>query len=341
MLHRAFYGEELNLSDRMVAKGSGTDPARGNTPQKVAEWFRKNWSALDEDWPMAGVKTVDEYYKEFPDILYSQAEVVRNNNKFGYEAITNPTKLKLKDALTKGAVCMSVALMIDENGLYYKPAGWRDGHWVTLVHIRPDGNYVILDSYSPYLKVVRADFIPEVAYRYTLNEEVVDGIIVGIRDIIKKLAEWVATQIKPAPKPEPKLIPKQVLQNTLCMAIQKHEGFFPGSRSQRNNNPANARYSSVGYLPIYGEVGEDREGVPAHQRGYAIFKNYETGFLYLKNLVLHKARKHPDWTLTQFIGDEKEGWAPASDNNNVDAYASALANAIKVDKKTWKLAALL
>jgi len=185
ILHKYVFGEELNLSDRMLAKGSGTDPAKGNTPQRVAEWFRKNWSTFEEEWPMEGVKTVDEYYKEFPDLLYSKASIVKHNNEWGYEAIVNPTKLKLKENLTKGAICMSVALMPDENGVYYRPQGWMDTHFLTLLNVRPNGNYTILDSYPPYIKEVRGDFLPQVAYRYTLNEEVVD-LITKLIEAIKK-----------------------------------------------------------------------------------------------------------------------------------------------------------
>lgn len=184
MLHKNLFGEELNLSDRMLAKGSNTDPVKGNTPQKVSEWFRKNWSALQEDWSMDGVQSTAEYYAPLPDPLFSKAKIVQGDDVWGYEAITNPNKLKLKDALTKGTVCISVkAWAQDENGLYYSPPQWTDNHWVTLLNIRPDGNYTILDSYSPYIKVVRGDHIPAVAYRYTLNEEVADAISLLIAQI--------------------------------------------------------------------------------------------------------------------------------------------------------------
>lgn len=188
-LHKFFYGEEINLSDRMVAKGSKTDPARGNSPQKVAQFIRDSWSVFDEEWSMEGVQTVAEYYKEFPDLFYSKADIIRGENKFGYEAVTNPTKLRLQEALTKGAVCMSVALMMDENGLYYKPTGWRDGHWVWLMKIKPNGNYLIFDSYEPAIKEIRADFVPEIAYRYVFNEEITDALTL----LIRAIRQWLAT----------------------------------------------------------------------------------------------------------------------------------------------------
>lgn len=203
-------GEEKNLSDRMVAKGSGTDPKAGNSPQKVSYFFYKNWSVFEEDYPMEGVQTVDEYYKEIPDILYSKAQIVRGDGVWGYEAITNPTKLKLQDALTKGAVCISVAAWgQDENGIYYKPATWRDNHYVQLLQIKPNGNYLVFDSYDPSLKEYRGDAIPAIAYRYTLNEEQVDYITRAIAWIKEQLAKLVPVTL---PKPVPKNYSEQIYQ---------------------------------------------------------------------------------------------------------------------------------
>lgn len=186
-LYKFLYGDEANLSDRFLAKISGTDPKRGNSPQRVAQAFRSNWSTFEEDWPMDGVKTVEEYYQEPPDLLYSKAELLRGEDMLGYEAIVNPTKQKLQEALTKGVVCMSVfAWTTDENGLYYRPQGFTDNHWIFLVKIKPNGNYLIMDSYSPSLKEIRADFIPQIAYRYTLNEELTDAITI----LLRKIKQW-------------------------------------------------------------------------------------------------------------------------------------------------------
>lgn len=328
-LHKHLYGIELNLSDRMLAKGSGTNPAQGNTPQKVAEWFRKNWSAFDEDWAMAGVTTVDEYYKEFPDLLYSKAAIVKGEDEFGYEAITNPTRLRLKEALTKGAVCMSVALLQDENSLWYKPAGWRDSHWVWLVQIKENGNYRIFDSYEPSIKEIRADFIPEVAYRYALNERAVDDIIVSIKKLIKRIQDYIAS-LKPTPKPPAPPAPTNNLLNTMALAIQKHEGWYPTSRSYRNRNPGNCRYSSKGYLTKYGKVGKDPQN-------FAIFETYEIGFMYLKNLILEKAKAHPMWDLYAFF----EEYAPNFDHNDSRHYAETVAKALTTYPETFKLSQLL
>lgn len=121
-----------------------------------------------------------------------------------------------------------------------------------------------------------------------------------------------------APAPLPAQPKKDMLQQ-FCLAIRDYEG-SPGDRNYRNNNPGNCRYSSVGYLAMYGKVGED-------SGGFAIFKDYATGFLYLENLVRSKIHLHPDQTILQFM----EIYAPSSDNNNPTAYAQNIAHRLGVD----------
>lgn len=186
VLTKFTFGTELNLSDRFGAKGAGVDPLRGLTPKKAADFLRKNWSVLEDTWPMAGVQTVEEYYKDIPSPLFDKALELKGQNLFGYEYVQPSTKL-LREALKRGPCGISVALLIDENGLYYKPQGWRDGHWTLLVKIRDNGNLVIFDSYPPYIKEIRADFVSEFAYRYELNEKLMSDIVLLIRAIWKYL----------------------------------------------------------------------------------------------------------------------------------------------------------
>lgn len=138
------------------------------------------------------------------------------------------------------------------------------------------------------------------------------------------------------PPPVPTPVPPNNLLNTMALAVQRHEGWIlnPPSRSVRNNNPGNTRYSRVGYAPKYGKVLKDKDN-------FAIFKDYETGFMYLKNLILEKAANHPNANLMDFFGNETWGWAPPSDNNDSDRYARVVAAAMRVDPKTWQLRNLL
>ena len=115
----------------------------------------------------------------------------------------------------------------------------------------------------------------------------------------------------------------------LCEAIRDFEG-KPGDRNYRNNNPGNVRYSSVGYLPKYGVVKRDAQN-------FAIFKDYETGWLYLKNLIIHKATTHPNWNLVSLMKE----YAPAEDHNEPVGYATYLGKRLNVNPYTFTLKNLL
>ncbi|MBP9771452.1 MAG: hypothetical protein KBD16_00795 [Candidatus Pacebacteria bacterium] len=105
-----------------------------------------------------------------------------------------------------------------------------------------------------------------------------------------------------------------------CLAIRDFEG-KPGDLNYRNNNPGNCKFSTKGYAAIYGHVGKDK-------KGFAIFKDYETGWLYLKNLVREKVRKNPNQTILDFM----KVYAPASDNNPTVAYADNIAKKLGVTR---------
>jgi hypothetical protein len=127
-----------------------------------------------------------------------------------------------------------------------------------------------------------------------------------------------------APVPEP-LTPteKDNLLSAMCYAVREHEGWYPGSRSQRNNNPGNTKVSPVGYLPVYEPVKKDPQG-------FAIFKDYATGWRYLENLILSHASKYSEYTLSQYF----KVYAPAADNNDPVRYASVVAKKMGVSPYT-------
>jgi hypothetical protein len=59
--------------------------------------------------------------------------------------------------------------------------------------------------------------------------------------------------------------------NAMALAIQSAEGYYPGSRSYRNNNPGNLKTTSAP-----GQTGVD-------SGGFAIFDSYADGFAALEN----------------------------------------------------------
>lgn len=103
-------------------------------------------------------------------------------------------------------------------------------------------------------------------------------------------------------------------------AIKQHEGWFAGSRSQRNNNPGNIRYAKQ-----IGTTGQD-------SKGFAIFKTYDEGFACLIRLIENakngKSQVYKsEMTFAEFFGV----YAPAFDSNDPHRYAQFVAQKLKVD----------
>lgn len=105
----------------------------------------------------------------------------------------------------------------------------------------------------------------------------------------------------------------------LCRVMRDFEG-APGDANYRNNNPLNCRYSPVGYLPKY-------QPVLKSPNGFAVFKDYSTGWLYGFEMLKHKIEKHPDWTLYDLVADH----APKSDGNDPVHYSLVIAKNLGVD----------
>lgn len=125
--------------------------------------------------------------------------------------------------------------------------------------------------------------------------------------------EPVKTPVQPPVAPT-----KGIILKKFCTAISAYEG-GPGDRNHRNCNPGNTRYSSVGYLAIYQPVKRDKDN-------FAIFKDWDMGFLYLENLIKEKISEHSDWTIQELMSN----YAPKADGNNPVAYAKNVSAAVSL-----------
>lgn len=109
-------------------------------------------------------------------------------------------------------------------------------------------------------------------------------------------------------------IPDSLLE-AFAYAIRKFEGWFPGSVSQRNNNPGNLKYA--------GQAG----AVAVDDRGFAIFDSYESGWAALKNqikIAFTGASRvyNPTMTLYEFFQKYSE--------DNQEPYAESVATDLGV-----------
>lgn len=107
-------------------------------------------------------------------------------------------------------------------------------------------------------------------------------------------------------------------------AIREHEGWFPGSRSQRNNNPGNFRCSKL--MTDLGAIRCDDN--------FSVFPNYETGWKALVSFVTYacnnELRAYKDKTIYGFF----EVYAPSGDNNTPGRYAEIVAKSVGVSPNT-------
>lgn len=118
-------------------------------------------------------------------------------------------------------------------------------------------------------------------------------------------------------------VPSKATVEAFCLALRDFEG-KPGDRNYKNNNPGNCKFSPVGYLPKYEPVRKDKDG-------FAIFKDYPTGFSYLKNMVRARIYMHPNQTIEEFM----YVYAPPSDNNPTKEYARFIGKRLGVNSSKY------
>ena len=109
-------------------------------------------------------------------------------------------------------------------------------------------------------------------------------------------------------------------------AIQKHEGYFPGSASYRNNNPGNFRCSAL----IMGELGATK-----CVNNLAVFPTFEKGYAALKQFLIYACTDQlRSYKSTMTLLDFYKVYAPSSDNNNPLNYATAVAKDLGISINT-------
>lgn len=94
-------------------------------------------------------------------------------------------------------------------------------------------------------------------------------------------------------------------------AIQDMEGYFPGSRSYRNNNPFNLKY-----------IGQ-KTALRQDEKGFCVFPDYKTGreagLDQIRRVMRNGSKDYKkDCTFLEFFNT----YAPSNDNNNPNRYAT-------------------
>lgn len=155
---------------------------------------------------------------------------------------------------------------------------------------------------------------------YLMSFPELKGWLGTVADFLKKLYERLETPTEPEDSGLVKW----------AEAIKKHEGWFIGSRSYRNLNPGNFRYTN--YIRSLGAIGSD-------DGNYSIFPTYEKGWQallqFLRDAQANRLYSYREYARAQghsvpTLRDFFHVYAPSSDSNDPDHYAKTVASYIGV-----------
>ncbi len=170
ILLRRVDGSQIKYADRYLAKISGTQYAKGNSPQTVAEILR-NQGAIEESlWPFGpDITTFQLFYATPPAELNVTAKQFNYSYLFNHDYVPNdPQSMKL--ALTFSPIAMSVsAWTLLPNGLYAAGDGINDNHWVACYGYEDGVSWHVFDSYDSTHKKVEWAHKPVQVKRYSIQ----------------------------------------------------------------------------------------------------------------------------------------------------------------------------
>lgn len=173
-LERQEFNVTENYSDRFLATATGTGEKKGNSPKTVAQFLKDKGCVLEKEYPFDGtVDSFDKFYKTLPQQLYTLALQFPAQYDFGYERVPSDYD-SLMGALKYSPLGFSVYAWVQEDGIYYRPQGMTDNHWVCCYGYERNKWWKIYDSYDSTHKKVRWDSLPMQCLRYTLHRNVVN-----------------------------------------------------------------------------------------------------------------------------------------------------------------------
>lgn len=134
-----------------------------------------------------------------------------------------------------------------------------------------------------------------------------------VLDATPKISDWIHVSAPVSEGKTGKSLSKEAALILLAQTIKQHEGWYKGSVAFDNLNPGALRKwpTAIGY-----------------RRGFAFFATYEDGWRALLDLLLASCTKNP--TLYQLMS----WYAPESDGNRPNHYASILATKLGVSIQT-------
>ena len=246
------YNISLNLSDRWLAYSTGTWEKKGNDPEFVCNFLKKNGDVLEIDWGY----DVNNYYATPPDYLSQIAKEFVIEYDFDHDWVP-ATPEKMMDALTRSPLAVAVdAWVQDSKGNYVFPEGGRYNHYTMVYGYEKGVAWHILDDYAPFLKKLPWDYPFIQIKEFSVERKVVrQNFFIKFIQLFRALFGLPLvseepftpqpvdnTPIPPAtPTVEPVTTPtpKRDMVTECANAQKAFEGWYPGSASYKRNNPGN------------------------------------------------------------------------------------------------------
>ena len=160
---------KVQFSKRYIAKLSGTTH-KGNWIRKVNEAVLKYGLVPEILYDYKHADAWNEYYKKIEPTL---KEIGEEFLKHFDIAVSWKLKQDFKDfeeELKKSPGAVVVYAWRKRNGVYYKPNNKTTNHAVSLIDLKED-NYIIKDSYSPFVKEVNQFIGAGYFYKIFMKQE--------------------------------------------------------------------------------------------------------------------------------------------------------------------------
>ena len=297
ILWKRLQGNERNFSERFSAVLS-ENTREGNDPNKVAEAARKKGLLDDDKLPFSlDIDSWEKWASPNPmtQDLLDEAHKFIDLNDIGHEWV-NANPNAMMDALKFSPLGVSVVAWYERNGKFYFPPGLPHTHWVCLFDYSFGDYWEVFDSYDKTIKRLEWNVPFVYVKRYALGKSIRLSILEQIVATLVKLVPILAFLVK---KTEPLPVqteekPKSKIE-AWAMAIQREEGWSEGSRSYRNNNPGNLRYTP--YTASLGATSSDGGN-------FCIFPTYKDGFIglcrFLTDAAQNKLKHYKDVDILTF-----------------------------------------
>lgn len=195
VLFRRLFNTPAEYSERFTGIVAGTKPP-GNSPQTVIQSIRKNGLLADSILPFDdSIKNIDEYYSPNPMTGYylNLAHKFIEDYEIFHEWVGNSNE-EIKEALKYSPLGVSVyAWVIDPDGLYMRPKGYLDTHWVCLYGYEDGKYWKVFDSADNTHKKLRWDFGFSYCKRYNISRKGSSGQLSLMKQILDFMYQILST----------------------------------------------------------------------------------------------------------------------------------------------------